>query len=142
MLITKELITNILSSTKSDDDFAQILTSLMGGKSREHTESTGNEELLEEKVNLLLDGEEEAIQPGDLVTWKKGLKNKKHPQEDQPAKVIAIDAPFINDKEDAGSPYYGEKLNLELAIIDEDGELLIYHYDKRRFKVAKKASTD
>lgn len=130
-----------LAKTKEDMEKVLALSFLIARKDDETGMREGKHyDELEEKVNLFLNRQEEAIEVGDLVTWKRGLKNKKYPQEGQSAKVIEVlSTPLINDKEDSGSPYFAEKLNLVLAILDEDGELLLYHYDKRRFQVVEKA---
>jgi hypothetical protein len=138
----KELA-EVLSLAKTKEDMEKVLAlSFLIARTEDETgmRDGKHHDELEEKTNLLLNRQEEAIEVGDLVTWKRGLKNKKYPQEGQSAKVIEVlSPPLINDKEDSGSPYFGEKLNLVLAILDEDGELLLYHYDKRRFQVVEKA---
>ncbi len=132
-----------LAKTKEDVEKLLALSYLIHGKEdRTGIRDDSRRDDLEEKVNLLLNKQEEEIAVGDLVTWKRGLKNKKYPQEGQDARVIELLAPpLVNDKEDSGSPYFGEKLDLVLAILDEDGELLLYHYDKRRFQVVEKSQT-
>lgn len=79
--------------------------------------------------------------PGDLVTWKPGLKNKRFPRYGSPAVIIdVLKTPILDhDNEDgAGSPYFREPLDLVLGVIAEDGpargDLLTYHFDSRRFQ--------
>jgi hypothetical protein len=75
------------------------------------------------------------FQKGQLVIWKKGLKNRKFPEENQPAIVIEVlDEPLIQSERDSGTPYFREPLDIALGIIDRDGDFLIFHYDQRRFK--------
>ena len=75
---------------------------------------------------------------GELVVWKEGLKNKKVPDYNIPAVVIEIyTEPIIDENAPLASPYYKEELNLKLAILDEDNELLTFHYDGYRFKPFK-----
>lgn len=73
---------------------------------------------------------------GDLVVWKKGLRNKVKPALNEPAIVMQIlDTPLRDqDKQDSGTPYFNEPLDLVLGLIDEDGEFALFHYDKRRFE--------
>jgi len=138
----KELA-DVLSLAKTKEDIEKVLA--LSYLIHEKDDGIGirddkRRDDLEEKVSRFLNKQEAEIAVGDLVTWKRGLKNKKYPQEGQYAKVIELlSKPLVNDKEDSGSPYFGEKLDLVLAIIDEDGELLLYHYDKRRFQVVEKA---
>jgi hypothetical protein len=71
---------------------------------------------------------------GQFVKWKKGLKNKKFPAEEQPAIVIEIlDEPIYGDF-DSGTPYFREPLDLALGFIGPRNDFVIFHYDKRRFE--------
>ena len=71
---------------------------------------------------------------GQFVKWKKGLKNKKFPAEEQPAIVIEIlDEPIYGDF-DSGTPYFREPLDLAIGFIGPRNDFLIFHYDKRRFE--------
>ena len=48
--------------------------------------------------------------------------------------------PVFDEREQgrcAGSPYFGEPLNLVLAILDSDGDFLEFRYDGRRFEPAE-----
>lgn len=91
-----------------------------------------------QKVKLFLT-EEPQIEPGDLVKWKDGLKNRKYPPENTPVCVIdVLSSPIIKDDSDSGSPYFREPLDLILAVQDNNGDLMFYYYDKRRFQVYQK----
>src|SRR5215469_11364998 len=65
---------------------------------------------------------------GQLVRWKAGLKNRKMPAYNEAAIVREIlDAPVFDTCETAscaGSPYFGEPLNLVLAILDPDNDFV------------------
>jgi hypothetical protein len=73
---------------------------------------------------------------GDIVYWKKGLKNRRFPKEDDPAIVIELveDDDVRNPQEDSGSPYFREPLDIILGFIDPDGDFVMYHFDSRRFE--------
>jgi len=73
---------------------------------------------------------------GDIVIWKKGLKNKARPALNEPAIVMEIlEEPLKDETEKgAGSAYFNEPLDLVLGMIDDEGDLLIFYYDKRRFQ--------
>ncbi|MEN8217957.1 MAG: hypothetical protein ABFS56_16630 [Pseudomonadota bacterium] len=74
------------------------------------------------------------FQTGQIVKWKKGLKNKNLPQENQPAIVLKVlDKPLYLEG-DSGSPYFREPLDIVLAIINDDGDFLTFYYEKRRFE--------
>lgn len=77
--------------------------------------------------------------PGDLVTWKPGLKNHRVPRYGQPAVVIEVLAtPILDSDKEAGSTYFRQPLDVVLGLIwDADpgrGELVTFHYDSRRFQ--------
>jgi len=92
---------------------------------------------LKQKVSSFLSPSPK-FKSGDVVRWKKGLKNKKYPKEDQLCMVIEEkDDPIIQDSRDSGSPYYREPLDLVLALLDDDSDLVIFHYDKRRFELVE-----
>lgn len=75
------------------------------------------------------------FKPGDIVRWKPSMKNRKRPAYGEPAVVVnVLSDPIHESKEDAGSPYYHEPLTLVLGVIDSDGDLLLFHYDSRRFE--------
>jgi hypothetical protein len=75
---------------------------------------------------------------GQLVVWKKGLKNKKLPEPNQPAIIVEVfDEPRFETSRDPGSPYYAEPLDLVLGIMTKEGEFLTFYFDKRRFEPYK-----
>lgn len=95
---------------------------------------------------------------GDAVRWKEGLKNKKRPKDDEPAVVAEVLPEVIFDKsKDAGGQYFrgenficlqilfffacsisppfrSEPLELKVAMLDDDDEFVIYHFDARRLE--------
>jgi len=76
----------------------------------------------------------EHFQPGDIVTWKEGLRNKKHPEPGTAALVVKVlDHPIHDTGAGAGSPYFNEPLGFVIGIIDDDGDFLCFHSDPRRF---------
>jgi hypothetical protein len=93
---------------------------------------------LQKKVSAFLK-EAPKFSPGDIVKWKDGLKNKKYPKDGQLCIVIEeLEKPIIQDTRDSGSPYYREPLDLVLALLDDDSDLVVFHYDKRRFELVEK----
>lgn len=80
-----------------------------------------------------------AFAPGDLVTWKPGLKNKRFPRYGLPAVVIEVlETPVFDRDDEAGSTYFREPLDLVLGLIWDSnpgrGELVTFYYDQRRFQ--------
>jgi hypothetical protein len=71
---------------------------------------------------------------GDLVQWKAGLKNKKSPAYDQPIIVTEVlSQAIIDSKDESGSPYFREPLDIKAGEI-KDGDFLEYYMDSRRFE--------
>ena len=79
--------------------------------------------------------EEPSFQVGQLVKWKKNLKNRKMPKENQPAIVLEVlEKPFLNQEVDMGSPYFREKIDLVLGLLDKSGNMFAFYYDSKRFE--------
>jgi len=78
------------------------------------------------------------FEKGQIVKWKKGLKNKRLPRENQPAIVIELlDEPIYSDF-NSGTPYFREPLDLLLGFIGMQDDFIIFYYDKRRFEPIEK----
>jgi hypothetical protein len=78
--------------------------------------------------------------PGDLVVWKRGMKNHRVPAHGEPAVVLEVLAtPVLDTEKDSGYTYFREPLDLVLGLfIDEGacrGEFLAWHFDSRRFEL-------
>jgi hypothetical protein len=83
-------------------------------------------ELLQEKHELKI---------GQIVKWKQGLLNKRLPKYGDPAIVIEVlEKPVFDESNDAGTPYFREKLDVVLALLDKDGDCVSFHFDSRRFE--------
>lgn len=88
--------------------------------------------VLRERLELLNKPEEMHV--GDIVTWKKGLRNKKHPEPGCAGLVVKVlDQPTYDTATGSGSPYFQEPLTIVVGIIDSDGDFLCFHSDARRF---------
>lgn len=79
---------------------------------------------------------EHRLVPGQLVQWKRGLRNRRHPAYGEPAIVMEVlDPPLRDTKSESGNPFFREPITVALGVIpQEGGDLLIFHYDGRRFK--------
>jgi hypothetical protein len=83
----------------------------------------------------LTNGRECELRPGMLAVWKPGLKNKLVPAYGQPTIVVEkLDVPIFDPDRDGGSCYFREPLNLLLAVIEKDGDFIVWHFDARRFE--------
>ena len=69
---------------------------------------------------------------GDLIEWKPGLRHKKL----RPVCLVTkvLEEPRFDLQTDAGSPYYGESLDLVAAVLDGGGDFIEYHLDSRRMQ--------
>jgi len=79
------------------------------------------------------------FRPGDLVTWKPGLRNRRYPRDGKPAVVLEVlAAPLLDSDTETGSTYYREPLDLVLGLFLNEGEhrgdFLSWHFDGRRFQ--------
>lgn len=79
------------------------------------------------------------FQPGDLVCWKPGLRNRLFPRADRPAVVLEVLAvPVLDSETETGSTYCREPLDLVLGVFLDEGEhrgdFLSWHFDSRRFQ--------
>lgn len=77
--------------------------------------------------------------PGDLVTWKPGLKHKRYPRYGQPAVVLEVLAtPVLDPQNEAGATYFREPLDVVVGVLWDEGtdrgELIAFHFDSRRFQ--------
>lgn len=77
----------------------------------------------------------EIFEVGQIVKWKKDLKNKRLPYMNQPAIVVSVlDEPIISKEEESSSPYFLETLDIILGIIIDEDTFLTFYYDSRRFE--------
>ena len=118
------------------------------GLSEEHPQELLDDEPLEDLQGALGGALRERYQllmrpqrfaPGDLVTWKPGLKNHRIPRYGHPAVVVEIlETPVFDSDRDAGSPYFREPCDVVLGLLLDDGpargELFTWHFDSRRFQ--------
>ena len=74
------------------------------------------------------------FRPGDLVTWKSGLKNGRYPESGQPAIVTRVYRdPILRRDMDSGSNHFNEPLDM-VVMVDTGDELSEFHVDSRRFQ--------
>lgn len=75
------------------------------------------------------------FEAGDFVEWKPGMKNRRHPDYNQPVVVMELlEEPVLDGAKDSGSPYYREPLDVVLGFLDSDGDFISFHFDSRRFQ--------
>ncbi len=73
---------------------------------------------------------------GDLVCWKKNMINRRRPHSDEPAIVVKVyEEPVFDTEQDSGTPNFMEPYDIALGVLDNDGDLMVFHYDSRRFEI-------
>lgn len=88
--------------------------------------------LLELEASLRV---EHTFEPGDLVRFKDGLRNRRRPDDDEVAVVVEhLPEPVVDGEEGSGSPYFREPLDLIVGLIDDDGDFVTFHLDSRRME--------
>lgn len=76
----------------------------------------------------------EVFKVGDLVQWKKDLKNKRFPAYDEPVVVAEVlSTPIIDPTDETGSQYFREPLSIAVGSFRGDDGLDVWHVDGRRF---------
>ena len=74
---------------------------------------------------------------GDIIVWRDGMANKTRPLKGELAIVTSVITPVMCEGERFnGTPLFREPLDIIVALIDDDGELIEYHFDSRRFRLA------
>lgn len=69
---------------------------------------------------------------GDILEWKPGMRNR---SSTGPYVVTGVlDKPIPASTQDVTSSAYSDVLDLKLGHIDNDGDLIEFHYDSRRFQ--------
>ena len=92
---------------------------------------------MKEKVEKLkaaqaIYAEKNEFSPGQIVTWKDGMTNRKT---DGPFVVVEVINPPLRDQgRETGSAYYRENLDIVLGSFDRDGDFIFYHYDSARMR--------
>jgi hypothetical protein len=79
------------------------------------------------------------FKPGDLVSWKPGLRNRKVPSYSAPAIVVEVLAePVLDTDDESGSTYYREPHDLVLGVLWDQapnrGDFVTFYFDSRRFQ--------
>ena len=79
-----------------------------------------------------------SFKPGDVIELKPFLRNKRLPNYGQPMIVTEVlDCPIQGTKTDTGSANFAESLDIRCGVRDEDGDVLFFYYDSRRFRPFK-----
>ena len=127
--IRHELLRKFLAASPPDDSLSEASHL----KSRRPLSPSKQAELLRARLDALTEPQEFSV--GDLVTWKDGMRNKTEPDYGAYGIVVEVlEPPLISESESSGSPYYRERLDTLLGVLDSDEDLALLHVDGRRFK--------
>ena len=75
-----------------------------------------------------------SFKPGDVIELKPFLRNKRLPNYGQPIIVAEVlDCPIQGNTADTGSPHFAESLDIRCGVREEDGDVLFFYYNSRRF---------
>jgi hypothetical protein len=111
----------------TDDELTEVLLSALDETASEHAEQL--------RALYEMFAVDHAFNPGDLVTWKTGLRNKRLPDEGAPGVVLEVlDEPVYDQDEKPDSAYFRERLDIVVGVLDPAGDLLAFHFDSRRFE--------
>jgi hypothetical protein len=81
-------------------------------------------------------GEELQLKPGDLAEYKPGMRATKSPEYGEHCVVAEVleASREIFEQMPSGSSYYRSPVTLKFGVKDEDGDLVFYHGDLKRFR--------
>lgn len=75
------------------------------------------------------------LSPGQLVTWKPGLKNRDQPGLDEPLVVLELlDEPLHDEAATPDCAASWERLDVIGGWLDDDGQLIVGCFDRRRLQ--------
>lgn len=122
--------------SKQQDVIAELLNSVREKDSdNEEEKSYGEDHLTQLRTACNNFLRKEDFEVGQIVKWKKDLKNRRLPQKNQPAIVVRVlDEPIVSTDDESSSPYFLEKLDIILGVISNDGTFLTFYYDSSRFE--------
>ena len=132
---------------KKDAAFNHLLSNILDMDGSVHTHEL-TKELGDEKGQWLIAMQRRfagngtsGFQPGQIVQWKSGMKNRIKPAYAEPVIVMEVLDPPVFDlcKDFSGSNFFAEPLTLVLGLHGSEGEFFLYHCDGRRFEPAPNA---
>lgn len=126
--LKKEMLLSLLG----DEGKSQLMKAFLESNGSKTKTLVSPKKLKECYKNLV---KKNKFKVGDLVQWKSCMKNRKMPQEGEPAIILEIyEDPIFDEKEKSGTPYFREPYNIVLGVMHHDGNFLAYHLDSRRFE--------
>lgn len=74
------------------------------------------------------------LSPGQIVTWKPGLKNRDQPQLSEPLVVLELLDELLNDTVTSDCAAAWERLDVIGGWLDDEGQLAVGCFDRRRLQ--------
>lgn len=125
-------------SKPSRPEWEPLIKALLASRNKSEKENLSFEEKAELlRKRYLAFSQQEVFEPGELVKWKPGLRNKGGLGYGDVAIVVDVfQEPIFDTKKDSGSPYFREPLDLSVAFLDSDNDFIVLHVDSRRIRHA------
>lgn len=74
------------------------------------------------------------FKPGDVVTWKPGLKNALFPDYGEPVVILDVMSGQIDDKSDPNNQHFREPSDIRIGVYPGENDLEGYWMDSSRFQ--------
>ena len=97
-------------------------------------EQKNSADYLADCLNKLTGTTSEKLKCGDIVRWKSGMKCTKRPEYGQQCVVMETFPPHQSNKRGACASGFREPNDIRIGVLDDDGDLMIYLFDSRRFE--------
>jgi len=94
----------------------------------------GCADYLTDCLNKLTKQPPEKFKNGDIVQWKPGMKCTKRPEYNQQCVVMETFPPHQSNRRGACAAGFREPSDIRIGVLDDDGDLMIYLFDSRRFE--------
>ncbi|EDV1505041.1 hypothetical protein ZQ34_002900 [Salmonella enterica subsp. salamae] len=116
-------------------NLSELLNEASKEMNRRNNEKKASIEEIKDFITRLNQKPERPFKPGDIVTWKDGMKNRRFPDYEERFVISEVlDVPAIcQDK--VSSQYYMEPQDVKIVVFI-DGEFCEYMFDSRRLRHA------
>lgn len=121
-----------ISEEQKKDLLKMLLKKALEDKKNQTLDNAGKIDLLK-KLKTLYE-EKNDFKVGDILSWKKQLKNRKFPDYNEPIIVLEILAePIFDQSVEIGSAYFNERNDIKAGVYRDD-TLLTFYFDSQRFE--------
>lgn len=121
-----------ISEEQKKDLLKILLKNALEEKKNQTLDNAGKIDLLKKLKSLYYEKNE--FQVGDIIIWKKQLKNRKFPDYNEPIIVLEVlTEPFFDRTDEVGSQYFNEKNDIKVGIYKDD-TFVTFYFDSQRFE--------